>query len=92
MGWGGWTLADRYQGSVILSQIGAEPKLVSLLAGVLNIFFALGCVPLYFTIERVGRRSVLMYGAMAMTVLILIFTVLVAVPPTPSIQWAGIGE
>lgn len=78
-------------GSVILSQVGARPSLVSLLAGVLNIFFALGCVPLYFTIERVGRRSVLMYGAMAMSVLMLIFTVLQAVPATPSIQWAGIG-
>lgn len=80
-----------YYSSVILSQVGARPSLVSMLSGVLNIFFALGCVPLYFTIERVGRRSVLMYGAMVMSVLMLIFTVLQAVPPTPSIQWAGIG-
>lgn len=78
-------------GSVILAGIGARPSLVSLLSGVLNIFFALGCYPLIWTIERVGRRSVLMYGAMTMSVLILIFTVLVAVPPTPSIQWASIG-
>jgi MFS family permease len=34
---------------------------------------------------------VLLYGAMTMSVLILIFTVLVAVPPTLSIQWASIG-
>ncbi|KAL2393150.1 MFS-type transporter oryC [Exophiala dermatitidis] len=80
-----------YYSSVILSKVGARASLVSLLAGVLNIFFALGCVPLYFTIERVGRRSVLMYGAIFMSVLMLIFTVLQAVPATPSIQWAGIG-
>ncbi len=80
-----------YYSSVILSDVGAKPSLVSLLSGVLNIFFALGCVPLYFTIERVGRRSVLMYGAMVMSTLILIFTVLVATHPTPSIQWASIG-
>jgi MFS family permease len=64
---------------------------VSLLSGVLNIFFALGCVPLYFTVERVGRRSILLYGAIAMTILITIFTVLVAIGPgRPDIQWASI--
>jgi MFS family permease len=77
-------------GSVILSTI-AKPSLVSLLSGVLNIFFALGCVPLYFTIERVGRRSVLLYGAITMTVLISIFTVLVALSTTEAIRWAAIG-
>ena len=64
---------------------------MSLLSGVLNIFFALGCVPLYFTVERVGRRSVLLYGAIAMTILITIFTVLVAVGTGhESIQWASV--
>lgn len=78
-------------GSVILSGVGARPSLVSLLSGILNTIYALGCYPLYFTIERVGRRSVLMYGAMAMSVLLLIFTVLQGVSPTPSTQWASIG-
>jgi len=80
-----------YYSSVVLAGVGARPSLISLLSGILNICFALGCVPLYFTIERVGRRSVLMYGAMVMSVLILIFTVLQAVPATSSIQWASIG-
>ncbi|KAH7070980.1 MFS transporter [Paraphoma chrysanthemicola] len=79
-----------YYSSVILSTI-AKPSLVSLLSGVLNIFFALGCVPLYFTIERVGRRSVLLYGALTMTLLITIFTVLVALSSTEAIRWAAIG-
>lgn len=79
-----------YYSSVILSTV-AKPSLVSLLSGVLNIFFALGCVPLYFTVERVGRRSVLLYGAIAMTVLITVFTVLVAVGPgRADVQWASI--
>lgn len=76
--------------SVILTTI-AKPSLVSLLSGVLNIFFALGCVTLYFTIERVGRRSVLLYGAITMAVLITIFTVLVALSTTGTIRWAAIG-
>ena len=82
-----------YYSSIILSTV-AEPKLVSLLSGVLNIFFALGCVPLYFTIERVGRRSVLLYGACTMTVLITIFTVLVAIAPgnanSVAINWGAV--
>ncbi|KAK3707109.1 hypothetical protein LTR37_012278 [Vermiconidia calcicola] len=79
-----------YYSSVILTTV-AKPSLVSLLSGVLNIFFALGCVPLYFTVERVGRRSVLLYGAIAMTILITIFTALVAVGPGHvNIQWASI--
>ncbi|KAF2015036.1 MFS transporter [Aaosphaeria arxii CBS 175.79] len=78
-----------YYSSVILSKV-TDPHLVSLIAGVLNTFFALGCVPLYFTIERVGRRSVLLYGAIAMTILISIFTVLVAISPTQAIRWAAV--
>ncbi|KAK4569393.1 hypothetical protein LTR86_003156 [Recurvomyces mirabilis] len=80
-----------YYSSVILATV-AKPSLVSLLSGVLNIFYALGCVPLYFTVERVGRRSVLLYGAIAMTVLISIFTALAATGPGhPAIQWTAIG-
>ena len=81
-----------YYASVILAGVGAKSSLVAVLSGVLTIFFAAGCVPLYFTIERVGRRAVLMYGAMAMSVLMLIFTVLQAVSDGHSaIQWASIG-
>ncbi|KAJ4363028.1 hypothetical protein N0V83_010146 [Neocucurbitaria cava] len=79
-----------YYSSVILARI-AKPSLVSLLSGVLNIFFALGCVPLYFTIERVGRRSVLLYGALTMTLLITIFTILVALNTNEAFRWAAIG-
>ncbi|KAF2242351.1 MFS transporter [Trematosphaeria pertusa] len=79
-----------YYSSIILSSV-TEPRLVSLIAGVLNTFFALGCVPLYSTIERVGRRSVLLYGAITMTLLITIFTVLVAIPQTQATRWAAVG-
>ncbi|QDS68611.1 hypothetical protein FKW77_001242 [Venturia effusa] len=79
-----------YYSSVILSGVGARPSLVSLLSGILNTIYALGCYPLYFTIERVGRRAVLMYGAMIMSLLLLIFTVLQGMSPAPSTQWASI--
>lgn len=57
----------------------------------LNLFAAVGCIPLYFTVERVGRRSVLLYGAIVMTILITIFTALVAVGDgRPTIQWTAV--
>ena len=80
-----------YYSSIILQSTGAKPSLISLLAGVLNIFFALGCYPLYFTIERVGRRSVLLYGACVMSVLMGVFMVLQLVEQTTAIGWASIG-
>lgn len=78
---------------MILQSVGASPTLISVLSGILNTCFALGCVPLYFTIERVGRRSVLLYGACVMSCLMLIFTVLQALPAheqTTSVHWAAI--
>lgn len=79
-----------YYSSVILSTI-AGPHSSRPCPGVLNIFFALRCVPLYFTVERVGRCSVLLQSAMAMTNLITIFTVLVASGSgdTP-IEWVSV--
>jgi hypothetical protein len=74
-----------------LQSVGASPTLITVLSGILNICYALGTVPLYFTIERVGRRSVMMYGAMVLSVLMLIFLVLQAVPPTQGNQWAAVG-
>jgi MFS family permease len=74
-----------------LSNTGATPGLISALAGVQNIIFAAGCVPLYWTIERTGRRSTLLYGAMTMTILLVVFIALVAVPQTASIRWTSIG-
>ena len=79
-----------YYSTVTLAQAGASPSLVSLLAGVQNIIFAAGCVPLYFTVERMGRRTILLWGAIVMSTLMLIFLVLQAINPTTSMQWASI--
>lgn len=77
-------------GAIILQGVGASTSLVSLLSGILNTLYAIGTVPLYFTIEKVGRRSVLMYGAMCLSVLMLIFTILQAIPQTETIQWTSV--
>jgi MFS family permease len=55
----------------------------------MTLIFALGCVPLYWTVEKFGRRTILLYGAAVMGFLMLIFIVLQAIAPTPAIQWAS---
>ncbi|KAK5096860.1 hypothetical protein LTS08_007350 [Lithohypha guttulata] len=79
-----------YYSTVTLSQAGASPKLVSLLAGVQNMIFAAGCVPLYFTVEKLGRRTILLWCAILMSILMLIFVVLQGANPSQSMQWASI--
>ena len=80
-----------YYSTVTLSQAGASPTLVNLLAGVQNIIFAAGCVPLYFTVEKFGRRTILLYSAILMSTLMLIFVVLQGLNPTQAMSWASIG-
>ncbi|KAL1889952.1 hypothetical protein Sste5346_008530 [Sporothrix stenoceras] len=87
--WMGSGLMATYS-SIILAKTGASPSLISLLSGIQNIVFFLGCVPIYFTMERTGRRPTLLWGAITMTVLLVIFIVLVAIPQTPPILWAAI--
>ncbi|CAK7208036.1 hypothetical protein SEUCBS139899_010870 [Sporothrix eucalyptigena] len=88
--WMGSGLMATYS-SIILSKTGASPSLISLLSGIQNIVFFLGCVPIYFTMERTGRRITLLMGAVAMTVLLVVFIALVAIEPqTQPMLWAAI--
>lgn len=79
-----------YYSTIILSGAGASPKLVNILAGVQNTFFALGCVPLYFIVEKFGRRTIMVTGASLMSICMLIFLVLQALNPTVAMQWGSI--
>lgn len=79
-----------YYSTITLAQAGASPSLISLLAGVQNLIFAAGTVPLYFTVERLGRRTILLWGAIVMSTLMLIFLVLQAINPTTPMRWASI--
>lgn len=80
-----------YYSTITLSQAGASPNLVNILAGVQNIIFAAGCVPFIFAVERLGRRSIMLWSAVLMSIFMLIFVVLQAINPTTSMRWASIG-
>lgn len=57
----------------------------------MNTLFAAGTVPLVFTIERVGRRAVLLWSAVALTVCMVVFVAMIGLPnPTPATQWTAV--
>lgn len=72
--WQGVSLIAYYT-SVILDRV-ATPSDVPYLSGGLNTFMALGCLPLYFLLERTGRRATLLWGSISMAVLMMIIITL----------------
>lgn len=76
---------------MIFSQVGLSPFLAQLLAAIMNTLFAAGTIPLVYTIERVGRRNVMMYSAVVLTVCMVIFVAMIGQPnPTPATQWTAV--
>ena len=57
----------------------------------MNTGFALGTYPLPWTIERVGRRGVMIYSAIILTICMLVFVIMIGLPnPTLSMQWTAV--
>lgn len=79
-----------YFAPVILSGLNASPSLISVLSGVISLAFFFGTIPTYWTIERFGRRSIMLWSAVASTVLFIAFIACVAVGSTAS-NWTAIG-
>jgi len=82
-----------YYATVILMEIGLSPFLAQIIAAVVNTFFALCCYPLIWTIERFGRRRIMFYGIIGITVTMLIFQTMVSLPPdkiTQGTQWTAV--
>lgn len=62
-----------------------------LLSALMNTLFAVGSVGLIFTIERFGRRNILIYSAMALTMCLVIFVAMIGLPnPTAATQWTAV--
>ncbi|KAH6632880.1 general substrate transporter [Boeremia exigua] len=80
-----------YYSTVIFSQLGLPLFKAQLLAAVMNTLFAAGTIPLVFTIERVGRRAVLLWSAVALTGCMIVFVAMIGLPnPTPATQWTAV--
>ena len=80
-----------YYSTVIFSQVGLSPFLAQLLAAIMNTFFAAGTIPLVYTIEKVGRRNVMMYSAVVLTVCMVVFVAMIGLPnPSIGTQWTAV--
>lgn len=81
-----------YYSTLIFSQVGLSPFLSQLLAAIMNTLFAAGTVPLVYSIERFGRRNILMYSAAALTVCMTVFVAMIGLPSkTLATQWVAVG-
>lgn len=81
-----------YYSTVIFAQVGLSPFMAQLLAAIMNTFFAAGTVPLVYTIEKFGRRNILMYSAIALTVCMAIFVAMIGLENrTDATQWTAVG-
>ena len=80
-----------YYSTVIFSQVGLSPFLAQLLAAIMNTLFAAGTIPLVYTIEKVGRRNVMMYSAAVLTVCMVVFVAMIGLPnPSIGTQWTAV--
>ena len=80
-----------YYSTVIFAQVGLSPFLAQLLAAVMNTGFAAGTYFLPFTIERFGRRKILIWSAFVLTVCMIVFVAMIGLPnPTLATQWTAV--
>lgn len=87
--WSGINLIVYYL-AIILTSLGLSGSLITLLAGIVTTWFFLGTIPLVFTVEKFGRRKIMLTGTIIETLCMLTFIILIAIPnPTPGMQWAS---
>jgi MFS family permease len=80
-----------YYSPTIFAQVGLLPFLSQMLAAVMMTIYAFGTYLLPSTIERLGRRSILLWSAIACTILMLIFVVMIGLENrTLATQWTAV--
>jgi MFS family permease len=80
-----------YYSTRIFANIGLSDFLSQLLAAVMNTGFAIGTYFLPPTIERFGRRPIMLWTALVCFISILLFTIMIALPnPSLATQWTAV--
>ncbi|KAH8691883.1 putative sugar transporter STL1 [Talaromyces proteolyticus] len=69
-----------YFSTTIFANIGLSSFLSHVLAAVMNTLFAIGCVAMPLTVERFGRRNLMLWGGMGCTICMLLFVLLICLP------------
>lgn len=80
-----------YYSTVIFLQVGLSPYLAQLLAAVMATGFAAGTYPLPWTIERFGRRNILIWSAVILTICMIVFVTMIGLShPSAATQWVAV--
>ncbi|KAK0964457.1 hypothetical protein LTR91_012096 [Friedmanniomyces endolithicus] len=82
-----------YFSTQIFSNLGYDAHLSGVLAGVLNTVFAIASYPPIWLIERIGRRALMFWGAIACGVCMLVYVILTTLPAdkaTAGTNWAAV--
>ncbi|KAK4053947.1 hypothetical protein OIO90_003784 [Microbotryomycetes sp. JL221] len=69
-----------YYATIIYRSNGVSLRTAQILGGVQSTIFFLGTIPTIWLIDSVGRRGLMMKGAMIMSVIMLVFVVLLVMP------------
>lgn len=78
---------------LILAQLNLSTFLTSILAGVVTTFFAISTIPLVFTIEKLGRRTIMIGGSVVIIIALSIFMAMIGIPEdskSTATQWVGV--
>lgn len=81
-----------YYATIILTNVGLSTFESQLLAAVMETCFALGTWPFPWTIEIFGRRKIMLWGAAASGLAMLIFIIMIGLPhQTKATEWTAVG-
>ncbi|OJJ08271.1 hypothetical protein ASPVEDRAFT_878726 [Aspergillus versicolor CBS 583.65] len=80
-----------YYSTIIFGQVGLSPFMSQLLAAVMNTTFALGSLFLPGTIEKFGRRRIMIYSAVGLTICMTVFVAMIGNSrPSLATQWTAV--
>ncbi|KAJ5959367.1 uncharacterized protein N7479_006517 [Penicillium vulpinum] len=88
---GGINLVVYYAPSVLVQNIGMTPKLAQILAGFINLMFALGSIIPTLTLDRMGRRRTMIWGCAGLSISMLMVAVLLSRSDAPNGHACAIG-
>jgi MFS family permease len=82
-----------YYATIILANVGLSAFDIGIVAAVMQTFFALGTYPLPRTIERFGRRGILMWTALICGVCLIVFVIMIGIPnQTKATEWVAVAS
>jgi sugar porter (SP) family MFS transporter len=79
---GGINLVAYYASYIFIHSLGMDPRTAALTSGGLGLVFWSGSLTSIFTVDRLGRRTVLLWGAVACTTFMILFTIGLAINTT----------